>query len=245
MALVLVQALEMAAGLREQTCLLQQLWTQETGQSEREWLQQLGGTENTVISFSGGVADCIETWHPWLEFGDIGPVLGQVIRQSRLCQGEYRLGQETIRATVIGAGSHSVQLSGSTVYHRDVEFPLKNRPVVWADEENQKDPAQIRRLLDGQDTDAVLAMPGLGVPRYGDVVAMAQAVAEGFGQRPIWVAVEQDMAKALGQQIALRLPGRQVLCIDAVKLRQGDYLDVGAPVGSALPVVVKTLVLGR
>jgi ethanolamine utilization protein EutA len=54
------------------------------------------------------------------------------------------------------------------------------------------------------------------------------------------------MAKALGQALALRLgKDRSVLCIDRVKLDEGSYLDVGAPVGPALPVVVKTLVLGR
>jgi len=36
-----------------------------------------------------------------------------------------------------------------------------------------------------------------------------------------------------------------VVCIDRVSLKAGDYLDVGAPVGPALPVVVKTLVLNR
>jgi ethanolamine utilization protein EutA len=53
------------------------------------------------------------------------------------------------------------------------------------------------------------------------------------------------MAKALGQQLGLLLPGREVLCIDGVKLEDGSYLDVGAPVGTALPVVVKTLILER
>jgi ethanolamine utilization protein EutA (predicted chaperonin) len=35
------------------------------------------------------------------------------------------------------------------------------------------------------------------------------------------------------------------LCIDRVRLSSESYLDVGAPVGPALPVVVKTLVLER
>lgn len=52
------------------------------------------------------------------------------------------------------------------------------------------------------------------------------------------------MAKALGQAVALRLPPeRPCLCIDRVRLEEGSYLDVASPVGPALPVVVKTLIL--
>ena len=121
---ILTQALEMAAGLREETPLLEQLTTREAGRFDPCREKEL------VISFSGGVADCIEKELPWLEFGDIGPILGQTIRESRLCGGEFTLGSETIRATVIGAGCHSAQLSGSTVFHQNVPFPLKNVPVV-------------------------------------------------------------------------------------------------------------------
>ena len=75
---------------------------------------------------------------------------------------------------------------------------------------------------------------------------MALALAEGFGHRPVIVALEQDMAKALGHALALILPqDREILCIDNVRLDDGSYLDVGAPVGPALPIVVKTLVLSR
>ena len=230
---VLTQALEMAAGLRERTELLEKLWTVEAG---RRAIPDSGGW---VISFSGGVADCIEKEVPWQTFGDMGPLLGRAIRESRLCAGEYRLGEQTIRATVIGAGSHSAQLSGSTVFYRDVDFPLKNLPVVRLS--GTEDSGETRRKLALQDTESVVAMTGFS-GSYRQVKALAEDLAAAFAGRRILLAVEADMAKALGQALALQTDG-PVLCIDRVRLQEGDYLDVGAPVGPALPVVVKTLVM--
>lgn len=233
---ILTQALEMAAGLREETPLLEQLTTREAGRFDPCREKEL------VISFSGGVADCIEKELPWLEFGDIGPILGQTIRESRLCGGEFTLGSETIRATVIGAGCHSAQLSGSTVFHQNVPFPLKNVPVVSLADISRE---TIRRELNKQEDSAILAFPGVNSPGYREVAAMAEEIAAGTGGKAL-ICLEQDMAKALGQALALRLgPNAEILCIDRVKVSEGSYLDVGAPVGPALPVVVKTLVLGK
>ena len=229
LARILAEALEMAAGLREKTQLFDKLRTAEVVTA---WPEV---PEGTVISFSGGVADCIETEQPWLAFGDMGPELGKAIRESRLCRGEYVLGEETIRATVIGAGCHSAQLSGSTVFIQNVQLPLKNLPVVESGAE--------LAALDGL---GVLAMAGFRSPGYGQVAELAAKLIAEFGQRPILLALQEDMAKALGQQLALRLgPEAKILCIDRVKLKVGDYLDVGAPVGPALPVVVKTLILEK
>ena len=234
LAETLTQALEMAAGLREQTPLLEKLATKEVG---AVWTPPSG---EIVVSFSGGVADCIQRELPWLEYGDMGPVLGQAIRKSRLCRGEYALGSETIRATVIGAGCHSAQLSGSTVFYQNVQFPLKNVPVVPVSRLDS-----IGRELAKQEQAAILAMPGKPSPTYREIVTMAeQIIAETEGQ--ILLCLEQDMAKALGQALAVRLPpGTPILCIDRVKVSEGSYLDIGAPIAHALPVVVKTLVLGR
>ena len=237
---LLTQALEMAAGLREPTELLEQLWTEEVGEKRAA----VGG-KDPVLSFSGGVADCIQRDLPWSEFGDMGPILGRTIRASRLCQGEYRLGDQTIRATVIGAGCHSAQLSGSTVFYRNVAFPMKNLPVAKV--EDGFDPGKISETLTQQEADrVVLALPGIQAPAYDQVKAMASAIAEGFGSQPVIVALEQDMAKALGHALALVLPpDREILCIDNVRMDAQSYLDVGAPVGYALPIVVKTLILSR
>ena len=236
----MVQGLEMAAGLREKSELLEKLWTKESGEN---WQAK---AESLVISFSGGVADCIEKDLPWMAFGDMGPVLGRAIRRSRLCRGAYVLGTETIRATVIGAGCHSAQLSGSTVFHRGVVFPLKNLPVIHLDQ-GQRDFAEVlRKEFRKQETAAVIALPGFSAPGYAQVQELAEQIAAGCGGGAVYICLEQDMAKALGQALAVRLPAeRPIFCIDRVKLGEGSYLDVGAPVGPALPVVIKTLVLSQ
>ncbi len=223
----LVAGLEMAAGLRPASPWLAQLWTEEAG---NPWLPP---KDVDVISFSGGVAECIDRCVPPLSYGDIGPALGQAIRRSKLCQMEYRVSVDAIRATVIGAGSHSAQLSGSTVFVRQVELPMKNLPVVT-------DPAQLAQL----DGPGVLALPGTDGAHYDQIAHLADEIAASWPTPPVLIALEADMAKALGHALALRLPSHWgILCIDRVKLQPESYLDIGQPVASALPVVVKTLIL--
>ena len=237
---MLTRALEMAAGLREKTSLLERLMTREAA----PWACP---EEDVRISFSGGVADCIEGEHAPTEFGDLGVYLGRAIRKSRLCRGDYRLGRETIRATVIGAGCHSTQLSGSTVFTKNVRLPLKDLPVAritYAEQEGSL-PQAIRARTAPFEGDAILALPGYASPSYGQVKRLAEQIA-GAVKGPVYLCLEQDMAKALGQAIAARLePGRSVLCLDRVAPGADSYLDVGAPLGPALPVVVKTLIVGN
>ena len=240
---LLTQALEMAAGLRPRTDLLDKLSTAEAG---APFCCEAGA----VISFSGGVADCIENTCDSLAFGDIGPMLGKAIRESALCAGPYRLGAETIRATVIGAGCHSARLSGSTVFYRGMQLPVKNLPVIpftAAEQDSPALPRLIAQRLSQQDRSvAVLAMPGYPAPSYAAVKALAEKIAAGTAGRGVCVCLENDMAKALGHSLCLLLPAHTpCLCIDRLQLTQGSYLDVGAPVGPALPVVIKTLILSK
>ena len=255
---ILTQALEMAAGLREATSLLQKLTTAETITSQCK-----NGTANIhqhlavphpsalraatfppgeglIISFSGGVADCIENDIFWQEYGDMGPVLGRAIRGSMLCKGAFHVGKEAIRATVIGAGCHSAQLSGSTVFHQNIPFPLKNLPVVRVSEITE-----LPRQLATQEALPVIAMAGIPSPSYAQVAQLAEALIS-HAKPPLLICLEQDMAKALGQALALRLPkDAPILCIDRIRVGENSYLDIAAPVTHALPVVVKTLVLSR
>ena len=230
LAALLASALEMAAGLKPSDGLLEHLITREA----QAGLPLNGPGEEITLSFSGGVADCIDREIPWQEYGDLGPLLGKAIRESLLCKGNYVLGRQTIRATVIGAGCHSTQLSGSTVFCQNVTFPLKNVPVITRQEQ--------RNHYEGP---VFCAMPGLEAPTYQAISQLADQLAAQLPP-PIYLCLEQDMAKALGQALALRL-GREaaILCLDRVKVGSSSYLDVAAPVGPAFPVVVKTLVLSQ
>lgn len=232
LAKILTEVLEMAAGLRPASSLLGDF---QTAEASHAWTPP---EEDAVLSFSGGVADCILEGRPWDAFGDLGSLLGGCIRESRLLSRDYRLEQDAIRATVIGAGCHSAQLSGSTVFYRNVEFPLKNLPVAVVE-----DLAELRNIHRVAETVPVLALPAMATPTYDQVTVLAVDIAKQW-QGPLYLCLEQDMAKALGQALALRMPeDTPILCIDRVKLRQQCYLDVGKPLEWALPVVVKSLVM--
>ncbi|MCI8476913.1 MAG: ethanolamine ammonia-lyase [Oscillospiraceae bacterium] len=246
----LVQALEQAAGLRPGRDRLDALITAGT-----KWTPPPGPL---ICSFSGGVADCMGAApaDPFL-YGDLGVLLGQAIRAG--FQGvDTRLGDETIRATVVGAGSHATDLSGATVFYRGISFPLKNLPVLKLTQaEEAGDAAQLAGAISsklcwfaGGDglTQLALALRGIHNPTYHRVQEVAQGVRQGLqplleaGFFPVLV-LESDMAKVLGQALAPQIPG-PLLCLDGIHLDSGDYLDVGAPVanGAVVPVVMKTLV---
>ena len=230
----LAEVLEMAAGLRAADSRLSSMVTREGKPLDRL-------PQEPILSFSGGVADCMEHREDWKAYGDLGPLLGEAIRESRLCEDLFYLGKETIRATVIGAGCHSTQLSGSTVFLQNVALPLQNlRPQVLSREVPLGE--QLGRLE--PDPDRVLVLPWQEPMDYGRLRQLAEELSRWSG--PYYLCIKGDFAKALGQALALHLPENTgILCLDGIGLSEGSYLDVGEPVGPAIPVVVKTLVLGN
>jgi ethanolamine utilization protein EutA len=242
-ARLLSSVLEMAAGYRQKNELFGHFTTGGTSAVPVE--------PGVTVSFSGGVADCVEKEVSWLAYGDLGPLLGRAIRQSALCAGPYRLGTQTIRATVIGAGCHSTQLSGSTIFLQNAPLPMQNLPVAVLTTAQQELPAEeltglIRRKMESLETWGVLHLPGWNAPDYGQVKALGAAIAKALEGKPCYIALEADMAKALGNAIALHT-GRdaQILCIDGISATEQSYLDIGMPVGPALTVAVKTLVFDK
>lgn len=217
------------------------------------------------ISFSGGIADCIygnELENDYL-YEDIGVVLGKSIRNSRLIT-DFKVFKpiETIRATVVGAGSHTTDISGSTITFTKDLFPLKNIPILKLTKEDEAltyggISQRIREKmnwfkLNNEHQQVALALKGVKNISFKELQEMAIAIAEGIKdmirlENPIIIIVENDIAKALGQTLYRILDyKRDVICIDTVKVDNGDYIDIGKPLanGKVLPVIIKTLAFG-
>lgn len=216
------------------------------------------------ISLSGGVADLIETNESNLiKYGDIGILLGRSLKKALLRSGlKMFIAKETIRATVIGAGVHTTNISGSTINFDSHLLPLKNIPIIRLsqDEENHIGDLRstaIRRKLDWVIHEGIVPLVALslkGSRSYGfdDLQLLADDILEGMKRttdagQPLVVVVDHDIGKSLGLSLRRNLSqDYPLICIDSVIVDNGDYIDVGTPIagGQVLPVVIKTLLFG-
>lgn len=215
------------------------------------------------ISFSGGVADYIyqEATGDVFQYGDIGILLGRAIAESPLAQQmTVARSAETIRATVVGAGSHTTEISGSTITYTEESFPIKNIPILklaLADESGSSEElaqAIADKLnwfkLNNDLQRVAIALEGKNSPSFQEVQKYAEGLYKGMAELlereyPLIVIVHHDMAKVLGQTLyGLLGYKKDVVCIDSVLVDNGDYIDIGKPIagGKVLPVVIKTLV---
>ena len=214
------------------------------------------------VTYSGGVADCVYKVNDndVFRYGDIGVLLGRAIRENTALSSIKRYDAiETIRATVVGAGTHATDVSGSTIRYDQKQLPLKNVPVLKVSEEDEATleslKTSIREQLplyrpEGEMEQVAIAFTGEKRTSFAEIQELAKAIIESTkevieSKYPLIVVVENDVGKVLGNALNVLLSNKKdVICIDSIHTSSGDYIDIGEPVagGQVLPVVIKTLI---
>ncbi|HHW86653.1 MAG TPA: ethanolamine ammonia-lyase reactivating factor EutA [Chloroflexi bacterium] len=221
----------------------------------------------TVLMFSGGIGHYYYAPAPVNSVaevaihGDVGPLLADAIRRHPALAGRRIVPPaETVRATVLGAGTQTVTLSGSTIWAEREILPLRNAPVVRPEMPPHWERRAVAAAIDAavtrwdidRRTDAfAIALESGRTLDYNALVELAAALNDFAAtmppDRPLVVIIERDYAQALGQTVKASAPQRPLLVIDQVGLTEGDYIDVGLPMldGRVVPLSIKTLVFYR
>ncbi len=194
-------------------------------------------------------------------WGDVGPLLADSLRTNRRWQGlRVERPAQTLRATVLGAASQQVTLSGSTIWAEDSHLPIKNAPVIEPQLGAELvDPHAIAEALGeaverwdrgaGNEGDFVVSVPIPRRLRFEQLNVLATGIAQFArrhvpAQRPLVLVTEEDYAQVLGQTIKRELPSEPLIVVDQIQLGEGDFIDIGEPLfdGRVVPVSVKTLI---
>lgn len=214
------------------------------------------------IFISGGVGECFyapETIANPFMFKDTGPLLANaLLKFPELVALAKTKPNQTVRATVIGAGAHTLSLSGSTIWLNAEHLPIKNIPVLQSGMVCEQ--VEVKALVEAwalasvrMDLDAKTDLYALSLPlgikvTYQNVLELSYAL-QMFSQKypnnnyPLLVIAKQDLGKVLGMELQPLLQGRELAVIDEVETREGDYIDIGKPFfgEDVVPLTVKSL----
>jgi len=212
-------------------------------------------------TFSGGVSELLYGCNGY-QHNDIGAYLAAEIKELLPgLSGPVIELENKIRATVIGAGAHTLSISGSSGFMDDqLSFPMWNIPVLRVDVEQDKlslahITSEIEKsfkrfdLSEGAETVA-LYFKDLTHNSYQKLVLFANAIesalANSIGKNiPIILIFQADIACGVGNVIR-RETGlkKNLLTLDELDLKDGDWIDIGEPMveNQVFPVTVKALI---
>jgi ethanolamine utilization protein EutA len=212
-----------------------------------------------AIFISGGVGECFYRKEiAEQNFGDIGPQLAAALHRNTVMRGmPVKEPRQTLRATVIGAGAHTLSLSGSTIWLNDTTLPIRNVPVLHAMSGVMDAPellvaewianAQIQDISPNLDCHAI-AIPAFLSVSYRSVQFCAEALRQFMAEypnatHPLIVISKQDFGMALGMVLQPFMKTRELVVIDEVGIREWDYIDIGRGLfgNTVVPLTVKSL----
>lgn len=217
-------------------------------------------------SFSGGVGEFIYAKDQSMKnYDDIGHYIAKAL-QNLMHEKKLTLVEpdNKIRATVIGAGSFSLSVSGSTCFVSDqIQLPINNIPILSVNLtmetlsiETVK--AQIRKafnkfdMIEGRDI-VGLYFKEFFLPKSHILDIFAKAFDQALpnsvkNQIPVILLFKTDLAKLLGLKISRETAiQKNLICLDELTLESGDFIDIGAPIKSTqvYPVTIKSLVFNQ
>ncbi len=238
-----------------------------TGPAKSPLTRQLMVTENLDFTngideylFSGGVAEFI--YGGSSHYNDIGEVLAaEVLALTPKLASPVVEPLNKIRATVIGAGSYSLSVSGSSGFMDDnLSFPIRNVPVLRVDVEEPKLSVnhvvtqvnlayQRYDLSEGQEVVALFFKDPVRV-NYPAMELFAESIEAALpnsinNKVPVILIFEKDIACSVGNVIRRETSlNTNLLSLDELSLNEGDWIDIGEPlVGrQVFPVTIKSLV---
>jgi ethanolamine utilization protein EutA len=210
--------------------------------------------------FSGGVAELMYGGNGC--YDDMGPILAQKINSLTSTLGSPVIEPvNKIRATVIGAGAYSLSISGCSGFMDDkLTFPMRNVPVIAVDVDRARlslDHIVSRinisfqkfDLCEGDDVAALYFKDSFRAS-YSELELLARSVEAALPNAirkgmPIILIFEKDIACGAGNVIRRETNLKNnLLSLDELTLKDGDWIDIGAPLvgGQVFPVTVKSLV---
>ena len=231
-----------------------------------ENLPQDSFKNNPAVSFSGGVAEYIYQKSEE-DFKDLGIYLGNEIRSliKENCLEQIET-PEKIRATVIGASGHTLNVSGSTTFiskdRSKIDLPIRNLPVVLPQIDRHKlsinyvankiqDSLTRMDIVEGED-DFVLAFIDPVRSVYDKLTIFSKGIVKGLPKsiqkgKPIFLIFQTDIGNSVGN-VLKRETGikNEILAWDEISVKEGDFIDCGEPLfeDRVFPVVIKSLIFG-
>ena len=216
-----------------------------------------------AVSLSGGIGktyyEIDEAADDKFQYLDLGILLAEsLLKNEKLKKQNVVKPNQTIRATVIGAGAYTLSLSGSTIWLTVNNLPLRNIPVLhphfdWSDTNSSlsdgiEEAARTMDISLSNDDYAIYLSEEMPVT-YKAVQKSASELIKIFkkyrseNNLPAIVLSFNDIGKVLGMELAPELKSHPLAIIDEVIVYEGDYIDIGKSYfgGEIVPLTIKSL----